>query len=100
MKNVSILLIGLVCCSCSVLPTLTGNSGELSLVCSEKDEVVEGQVLKGSKIEVTLPAGSGRVFPQGIDAKDSPCGIAIPAIQQGEDRSGGILGFLSLLIGL
>lgn len=80
---------------------LFGNSGPVDLGCSEGDTLLEdGRILKGASVQLSLPAGSGRVYPDGIDATDSPCGLIIPRIEQGEDRSPGILGALMRLLGV
>lgn len=68
---------------------LFGNVGPLEIACTDE---------QGRTLELKLPQGSGRVFPSGIDASQSPCGLKIDSIQQGEDRSSGLLGLLGALI--
>ena len=78
-----------------------GNVGPMEFGCKSGDVLLEdGRILKGAEVQLSLPGGSGRVFPDGIDATESPCGVVIPRIEQGEDRSPGILGALMRLLGV
>jgi len=63
---------------------LTGNVGPVVLKCEED----------GRKLELTLPSGSGRVF-KSINGQESPCGVVLDGVQQGEDRSGGLFSLLA-----
>jgi hypothetical protein len=74
---------------CSAFKVLTGNTGPITIECTKGAET----------FKLTLPEGSGRVFSQGIKTPETHvCGaIDTGPIGQGEDRSGGILGFIAAL---
>lgn len=77
---------------------LTGNTGPVQMTCTDP--------ATGNTFEFSLPMGSGRVYRANNDkpaielGADHPCGpITIQSIEQGEDRSPGLLGLLLQFLG-
>lgn len=89
MKQIGCAILALLLTGCAVF----GNTGPIEIKCKSAD---------GAEFEFSLPMGSGREYPDGIlTTADHACGeLQIPAIEQGEDRSPGLLGVLFQFIGL
>lgn len=95
----------LIVSGCGSLQVLTGNTGGFELSCYQGDQVVtlnegtenEVQALaKGQNFTYSSESGTGRNTRGPIKI----CGGEIPEIEQGQDRSPGLLGVLFQFIGL